>query len=122
EAEARPADYSSDSSEFVRAVIEFQLSHGATAIIPPYPHLNDPEDLWLPIALEWLREARAYLDSAGVALPMVAILCGQLMKFGAERAWTAGLDRFAREALQADVQAIGLCLSPIGTGRDSYNK
>jgi hypothetical protein len=62
------------------------------------------------------------MEAIGVALPLIPVFCGQLMKFGADKAWGAGLDRFAVTASRAGAQSIAVCLSPAGNGKDSYHK
>jgi hypothetical protein len=121
----RPAsDFSerAERAEFVARVIDFEVEHGATAIVPPYPYVAGPDDPWLPVALDWIRLTRDYLDSNGIALPIVPIFCGQLMKFGADKAWGGGLDRVASTASDVDAQTLAVCLSPAGNGKDSYHK
>jgi hypothetical protein len=109
-------------AEFVSRVVDFELERGATAIVPPYPYLAGPDDPWLLVALDWLRLTRDYLASLGVALPVLPVFCGQLMRFGADRAWGGGLDHFAAAAADMHAQAIAVCLSPAGNGKDSYHK
>jgi len=109
-------------ADYVQSVVDFQLGAGATAVIPPYPYVAATDDPWFAIALDWLRLTRQYLDSLGVALPVMPIFCGQLMKFGADSAWPLGLDRFAKTAADVGGQAVGVCLSPAGSGKDSYHK
>lgn len=111
-----------ERAAYVQQVIDFQLAAGATALIPPYPYVHGPEDAWFAVALDWVRLTREYLNSLGVALPVVPVFCGQLMSFGAERAWDLGLDRFAATAADIGASAIGVCLSPVGSGKDSYHK
>jgi hypothetical protein len=119
-----PADFASRTQrdEYVREVVDFQLAHGATAVIPPYPYVSAPDDPWLLVALDWIRLTRVVMERAGVALPLVPIVCVQLMKMGSAKAWTTGLDRFASAARDVGAHAIGLCLSPAGDGKDSYHK
>jgi len=111
-----------DRSAYVEQVVDFQLSTGATAVIPPYPYVTAPDDPWFAVALDWIRLTRQYLDSHGVALPMIPVFCGQLMSFGADRAWEGGLNRFAFIAADCGASGLGLCLSPAGSGKDSYHK
>lgn len=111
-----------DREHFVAEVVDFQLKHGATAVVPPYPYVSAPDDPWLLVALDWIRLTRTVMDKEGVALPLIPVVCGQLMKMGAEKAWNFGLDRLASTARDAGAQAIGLCLSPAGDGKDSYHK
>jgi hypothetical protein len=121
---ALPADYSSPTARasFVASVVEFELEHGATMVIPPYPYVSGPSDDWFAVALAWLRETRAYMDSAGLNLPMLAVLCGQLRDLGAEKTWAHGLDAFAQTANDVGANGLGVCLSPVGNGKESYNK
>lgn len=108
--------------EYVERVVNFQLATGATAVIPPYPYVAAPDDPWFAVALDWLWLTRQYLDSVGVALPVMPVFCGQLMKFGANSEWGDGLERFAMTAAHIGAHAIGVCLSPAGNGKDSYHK
>jgi hypothetical protein len=106
----------------VDAVITFEVEHGATAIIPPYPYVTGPDDPWFPIALDLIQLTRERMEAIGVGLPILPILCGQLMKFGADQTWGSGLDRFAATAVDNGAHALAVCLSPAGTGKDSYHK
>jgi hypothetical protein len=119
--ECSPTDFAS-GSDVVAQVISFELANGATAVVPPYPYASGPDDPWFEVGLRWLRETRAQMDSERIGLPLLAVFCGQLLKFGSERSWTQGLDRFAAEARAAGANAIGLCLSPAGNGKESYHK
>ena len=119
-----PAEFAvrSDRDRYVAEVVDFELSHGATAVIPPYPYISAPDDPWFLVALDWIRLTRTAMEREGVALPLVPVFCAQLMKMGAEKTWSIGLDRFASAARDAGAQAVGVCLSPAGDGNDSYHK
>jgi hypothetical protein len=121
---ASPGEYLRQdvSAAFVASVVDFELKQGATAVIAPYPYIAAPKDEWLTVALAWLNETRRYMDRWNIGLPFIAILCGQLRDLGAEKAWGDGIDLFARTAENVGAQAIGLCLSPAGDGKESYNK
>jgi hypothetical protein len=106
----------------VAEVVSFQVEQGATAIIPPYPYVLSPADPFFELALDFLRATARYMAREGLALPLVPVLCAQLKGFGSERAWGDGIDKFASAALDLGPEAIGICLSPAGTGNDSYNK
>jgi hypothetical protein len=126
-ADHRAVDASAFSERLARAdlvarVIDFEIEQGATAIIPPYPYVVGLDDPWLSVALDWIRLTRERLDAIGVALPIIPIFCGQLMRFGSDRAWGGGLDLFVTVSAEARVDAMALCLSPSGNGRDSYHK
>jgi hypothetical protein len=118
------ADYSDVTSRerLVNEVVDFEIEHGATAIIPAYPYIAGPDDPWFPVALSLIELTRQRMDALGVALPIIPIFCGQLMKFGADQAWADGLDRFAAIAEEVGSHALAVCLSPAGSGKDSYHK
>jgi hypothetical protein len=109
--------------QLVAAVVDFEIAHGATAIIPPYPYLTSPADPFFEVALDMLKATSRYMTRNGIALPVVPIFCAQLKSFGPEKTWQSGIDRFANVALDLGPEAIGVCLSPAGSLRnDSYNK
>ena len=122
--QASPADYSESAANaaFVASVVEFELEHGATAVIPPYPYVSGPTDPWAAIALAWLRETRRYMDMTGLSLPLLPVVCGKLRDLGADKAWPDGLDVFGRTAMDVGADGVALCLSPAGDGKESYNK
>lgn len=106
----------------VSQVVDFQVEHGATAIIPPYPYVTSPADPFFELAVDLLRVTARYMRQNGLALPVLPVLCAQLQGFGTEKTWETGIDRFANAALDLGPEAIGICLSPAGAGNDSYNK
>ena len=108
--------------ELIARTVSFQAENGATAIIPPYPYVTSPADQLFDVALEFIRGTARYMREAGIALPMMPLLCAQLQRFGGEKSWRAGIERFAEVALDLGPESIALCLSPAGNGSDSYNK
>lgn len=106
----------------VAQVVDFQIEQGATAIIPPYLYVVSPADRLFELALEFLRATGRYMARERLALPLIPVLCGQLKGFGSERTWRAGIDRFVSVAVDLGPEAVGVCLSPAGTGSDSYSK
>jgi hypothetical protein len=118
-----PSDFSTDRRDAVVAsVVDFQLGHGATAIIPPYTYSQSPLDPWFEITLGFIRATARYMRHEGIHLPLVPVFCAQLKGFGRERTWRVGVDRFVHVALDVGPQLIALCLSPTGGPRDSYEK
>lgn len=99
--------------------VDFQVAHGATAVIPPYPYVSSPDDPWFERALELVRLTARYMRRQHGSLPIAPVLCGRRQTFAAPRNWGRGLDRFARTAIEVGPQFLGLCLSPM-TARDSY--
>jgi hypothetical protein len=119
----KPTDFNRDAVEsFVAEVVSYQAEHGATAIIPPYLYVTSPSDPFFGIALDFLRATARYMNRAGLALPVLPVFCAQLKGLGSEKSWETGIDRFASAALDLGPEAIAVCLSPAGSGADSYNK
>ncbi len=60
--------------ELVEAVIQHQLAHGASMLIAPYVHVDQPGSRWPEVqAALWSRTA-AYIAKAGVNLPVIAVV------------------------------------------------
>ncbi|TXH28541.1 MAG: hypothetical protein E6R06_00715 [Mycobacterium sp.] len=60
--------------ELVAQVVEHQVSHGATAVIPPYVHLDRLDDGWIDVQAGLWYRTRRYLDRNNIALPTTALL------------------------------------------------
>lgn len=119
----RPTDFDQFTVETLAArVIDYQVEQGATAIIPPYLYATSPEDPFFGIGLDFLRASGRYMAKAGLALPVLPVICAQLKGLGSERSWAAGIDRIVSAALEIGPEAIAVCLSPVGSGDDSYSK
>jgi hypothetical protein len=61
-------------SYLTRRAIDYQVVHGATAIIPPYVHIDRPGSEWIDVQAGMWDYARAYLDSEAIALPVLAVV------------------------------------------------
>lgn len=55
-------------------VINYQVAHGATAIIPPYVHLDRLDSEWVDVQAGLWRSTRRYLDRENISLPVTAVL------------------------------------------------
>ena len=107
--------------QLVAQAAEFQVAHGATSVIPPYPYVAAPDDPWFEWALDMIRLTARWLRQEGIALPLAPMLCARLQTFAPAHSWGQGIDRFARTALDVGPQFLGLCLSPVKAS-DSYRK
>jgi len=110
------------SVTFVERVIEFQVQHGATMIIPPYAYAQSPVDPWFEVSIEWIGLTARVLRASGLHLPVAPILCGGAQGFTPRSTWATGLDRFVQAALGIGPSFLGVCLGPMGDGRESYRK
>lgn len=119
-----PSEFESVTArdDLVAKTVDFEVEAGATAVIPPYLYASDPDDPWFRLNLDLLTRTAIYMADSGILLPIFAVMCGQLQTFGVERLWGPGLDEFLQAALQVESAAIGLCLSPAGSGKDGYHK
>jgi hypothetical protein len=56
------------------AVVEYQLSHGATAILAPYVHIERPGDGWTEVQGELWQASRRYLQQQGIQVEVLAVV------------------------------------------------
>jgi hypothetical protein len=108
--------------ELVAQVVEFQVDRGATAIVAPYFYADHPGSSAFTASLTAIGRTARRMRADGVALPIVVVLCAQLQSFARRPGWQAAIDRFAAAAGEVGPQAIGLNLSPLGDGGESYAK
>ncbi len=106
----------------VAGTLHFQVDHGASAIIAPYFYAERPDSPAFAASLAAISRTAKRMRIDGIALPLVAILCAQLRGFAHRAGWQGALDRFASAAIDVGPQALGLYLSPVGRGDDSYAK
>jgi hypothetical protein len=60
--------------DLVARVIDYQVSHGATAIIPPYVHVDRLNSGWIDVQAGLWHRTRRYLDRENISLPTTAVL------------------------------------------------
>lgn len=108
--------------ELVANAVEFQVEHGATAIVAPYFYADRPDSPAFAASLAAIGRTARRMRSETVTLPIVVVLCAQLQSFAHRSGWQAALDRFASAAIDVGPQAIALHLSPLGDGAESYAK
>ena len=70
-----PAELTSASrqDQLIRACVEFQIAHGATALLAPYVHVDKPSSPWLPVQLALWDRLRRFLDQENIQLPVIAV-------------------------------------------------
>lgn len=74
-AKLTPADVdASAQEELVAAVVGYQVANGATAIIPPYVHIDQLISGWIDVQAGLWRRTRKYLDRQHLRLPVTAVL------------------------------------------------
>jgi hypothetical protein len=106
----------------VAEVVEFQVEHGATVIVPPYFYSPSPDSAEFEASLAAIARTARRLRADGIALPVMPILCAQLRSFLHRPRWQASLDRFTAAAIDIGPQTIAVQFSPLGEGGESYAK
>jgi hypothetical protein len=61
-------------ADLTHRVLDYQLRHEATALIPPYAHIDRPGSEWIDVQAAIWEYAREYLDTGSIALPVVAVM------------------------------------------------
>lgn len=71
-----PADLMNHAAQdtLVRAVVDYQVTHGATGVIAPYVHIERPDSGWIPVQASLWRRTAAYVEAAEINLPVVAVV------------------------------------------------
>lgn len=108
--------------KIVADVVEFQVDHGATVIVPPYFYAASPDSDEFRASLAAIGRTARRLRAEGIAFPIIPIFCAQLRGFLHQPHWQKALDEFASAAIDVGPQAIGFQLSPVGSGKESYAK
>jgi len=62
------------AEQVAAGVIEYQLQHGASAVIAPYVHIARRDDGWREVQTELWRATRRYADQANVRVPILAVV------------------------------------------------
>lgn len=90
--------HASDRAQLIEEVVEFQLDHGATAIIPPYLHLEEPSGTAAAVVQRFVRETADYVHSdLGMEIPIFPILSVDRTGVPLDRtAWQAGMGKLLR--------------------------
>lgn len=110
-------------ADLIEEVVQFQLDHGATAIIPPYLHLTQPSGLEAATAQRFVRETTHYVHSElGMDLSIFPVLSVDRTGVPLDRTdWEAGMGRLLRTMTRsADGGPFALALSG-GAGLNSTN-
>ena len=73
---AAPTDLMNASVQatLVRQIIDYQISHGATAIIAPYVHIEKPTPGWTQVQAGLWRRTAEHVETAGLNLPVIAVV------------------------------------------------
>src|SRR5215211_1438779 len=124
-AEARSPDQLGNPfllEQLVDQVVEFQVEHGATAIIPPYFYAQRSDSPEFAATIAAIGRTARRMRADGVNLPIIPLLCAQLQGFAHRSGWQAALDRYTAAAIEVGPQAIALYFSPVGAGDESYSK
>ncbi len=96
----------------VAEVIQFQLEHGASAIIPPYLHIDRADGPLAEAQLELWNASTSYLRDEGLGYAMVPVLSIDRNPVALEmNAWELGLGRLLRAGAGLTDEPVALALS-----------
>lgn len=103
------------ADRLVADCLEFQLTHGATALVVPYVHLGRAGDGWAEVQAGLYRRTRRYLDHQGLRLPVIApvALGWQLLS---RAAWPHALNRMIDGLRDLDPTEVALAASSVDAG------
>jgi hypothetical protein len=110
--------------ELVRHVVEFQLRAGASAVFSPYLYAEDPNDPAFGATCEMLRLAGEHMRDTGLDRHhrLMAVICGNVTKLGAESPRETIVSRFARAMNDAGVSSVATMIGPVGQGNETAVK
>lgn len=71
-----PSDLLSVAAQdsLVESVIDYQINQGASAVIAPYVHVDQPTLGWVPVQAGLWRRTAAYIKTARINLPVIALV------------------------------------------------
>lgn len=95
--------------------LEFQLTHGATALVAPYVQVGRAEDGWADVQAGLYRRTRRYLDHQGLRLPVIAPVAVGWQLLG-RTAWPQALNRVVDDLRDLDPTEVALAASLVDAG------
>jgi hypothetical protein len=75
--------------ELVSQVVDYQVAHGATAIIPPYVHIDRLNSEWIDVQAGLWRSTRRYMDRNDISLSITAVLAVGWRVLRSTQGWAA---------------------------------
>jgi hypothetical protein len=113
-----PSDLSSSirQDRLVATCVDFQLSCGATAVIPPYVHVERASDGWLDVQAGLWRRTRNHLDGQNLTLPVVPVLAVGWRLLDPSN-WPEGIDRLQAPLAELAPEQIAIAASKVDQGR-----
>lgn len=103
------------AASLVAQVIEYQLEHHATVIVPPYVNVDRPEEPWLATQQVLWTAARDYLHDNGLRLPVVPVVAAGWRMLRAET-WPIGLGKLLPTLRELAPMAVALAGSRVDQG------
>ncbi|GAB3774414.1 hypothetical protein FB382_003744 [Nocardioides ginsengisegetis] len=99
-------------AELIESVVEFQLDHGATGIMPPYLHLTDFAGSAAQVQRLLYKETASHLTSLGLMFALFPVISVDQRAVSLDpAAWQLGLGRVLRAAHRIATGPVGLGLS-----------
>jgi hypothetical protein len=112
-----PADLSASTRQdrLVADCLEYQLAGGATMLIAPYLHVEQPDDGWALVQAGLWRSTRRYLDQQGMRLPVIAVMAlgWRVLE---RHTWSAVLWPLRRALRELTPDEVALAASKVDSG------
>lgn len=108
-------------ADLIEAIVEFQIDHGGTAIIPPYLHLTDFATCAVKVQRLLIKETAAHLADLDLDFPLFPLISVDQRAVSLDPAvWPDSMGRLLRTAHKYATRSIGLGLS-MTTGPNKTN-
>jgi hypothetical protein len=108
-------------AELIERIVEFEIDHGGTAIIPPYLHLTDFAGCAAKVQRLLIKGTAAYLADLGLDFPLLPVISVDQRAVSLDPAtWPDSMGRLLRTANRHAAGSIGLGLS-MTTGPNKTN-
>ncbi|SCX60559.1 hypothetical protein SAMN03159343_4118 [Klenkia marina] len=114
---ATPADLLNPTrvDQVVATCVEFQLQHGASAILAPYVHIESATDGWLQVQLALWAATHRYLAAQQIHVPVIAVVA-MGWRLLHRPTWPAVIEPLATGVEALGVQEIALAASKVDQG------
>lgn len=107
-------------AKLVELCVDFQLVSGASIVVPPYPLVTD-DPAWLEAAKLAVRATVRHLDSRGLRMPVLPVLCFQRPRAREGHSWSSRLQGLIDVCKDAGVRSVALAVSGTGSASDGYD-
>jgi hypothetical protein len=105
----------------VKSVIDYQLDHGATMLIPPYLQIDTPGNRMIAVQADLLRRSAAYLRACDIHVPVVVVIATGWRCLHPTQGVPALADVWAATA-EVDPEEVALAASRVNRGKSASDR